>query len=108
MKEYSTIIQPIMTEKSSVAQASGQYMFLVKKDATKIDIKHAIKALYGADVDSVRTMIAPKKVRMLRGRHPWAKRPVMKKAVVTIKGGKSIDPNKLKGSKEKKETKKTK
>lgn len=108
MKTYSTIIQPVMTEKSSTAQSKGQYTFLVEKTATKIDIKQAIKALYGADVETVRTMIAPKKIRMLRGKHPWVKRPVMKKAVVTIKGGKTIDPNKLKGSKDKKETKATK
>ncbi len=106
MKEYSTIIKPVITEKSSVAQTRGQYTFLVEKSATKIDIKHAIKALYGVEAEEVKTMIAPKKIRMIKGRHEWAKRPVMKKAIVTLKGKKTIDPNKLKGSKDKKEVKK--
>ena len=100
MKDYSTIIQNIVTEKSSDRQSKGQYTFLVRKDATKIDVKQAVKAIYGADVKNVRTMIAPEKTRMLKGRYPWAKRPVMKKAVVTLKKGKTIDPNKLGSVKE--------
>lgn len=96
MKTYSPIIETLVTEKSSMAQSHGKYSFIVTRDATKIDIKRAVKELYGVEVKDVNIMIAPKKIRMLRNKYAWAKRPVMKKAVVTLKGKKTIDPNKIK------------
>lgn len=95
MKNYSTIIQSIITEKSSGQQAHGQYAFLVRKDASKIEVKNAIKEIYGVEVEQVRTAIMPKKTRTLKGKYEWIKRPVYKKALVTLKGKKTIDPNKL-------------
>ncbi|MBD3330399.1 50S ribosomal protein L23 [Candidatus Peregrinibacteria bacterium] len=99
MKDYSTIIQSIITEKSSDQQASGQYTFLVKKDSTKIDIKNAVKTLYGVEVATVKTMVVPKKTRIIGRGHEFTKRPVHKKAIVTLKDNKTIDPNALKDGK---------
>jgi large subunit ribosomal protein L23 len=101
MKTYDTIIQPITTEKSSQEQARNQYTFIVAKTATKVDIKQAVKALYGVEVEGVRTMILPEKYRMIKFKHKFVKRPVTKKAIVRLKGGKTIDPNKFKESKKK-------
>ncbi len=101
MKNYSTIIQSVLTEKSSRGQEKGQYSFVVNRTATKIDIKNAIKAIYGADVQAVRTMLVPKKTRYIKGRYLWAKRPVYKKAIVTLKGKQSIDPSKVSSKKSK-------
>lgn len=99
MKSLSPIIGAMVTEKSSAAQSTGKYTFVVNKDATKIDIKNAIKKLYGAEVENVNIMVTPKKVRVLKGKYDWAKRPSYKKAIVTLKGKKTIDPNKLKEQK---------
>jgi len=99
MKTFDTIIKAIVTEKSSRAQEKGKYTFLIKRTATKIDVKNAIKVLYGADVVEVRTIIAPKKTRILKGKYVWDKRPVMKKAIVKLKDKQTIDPNKFKESK---------
>lgn len=96
MKNFSTIIQSLVSEKSSLAQEKGKYSFLVAKTATKIDIKHAIKTIYGVDAVTVRTMLTPKKTRILKGKYPWIKRPSMKKAVVTLKAKQTLDPNKIK------------
>lgn len=102
MKIYNTIIRSLTTEKSAEQQVGGQYTFQVNKNATKVDVKHAVKALFGADVDKVRMMLTPSKQRLVaRGRF-WTKRPVMKKAIVTLKGKKTIDPNKIKEPKSKK------
>jgi len=101
MDEYSTIIKPITTEKSSIAQSKGQYTFLVKKDATKIDIKKAIKAIYGVDVNKVTVSLIPKKIRVVGRGRIYTKRPVLKKATVSLKNSKTIDPNKIKKSKKK-------
>lgn len=102
MKDFQTIIRSLTTEKSSNQQIGGQYTFQVQKDATKVDVKNAIKAIYGVDADKVRIMTSPSKKRLVaRGRF-WTKRPLMKKAIVTLKGKKTIDPNKIKESKSKK------
>lgn len=99
MKIFSTIVKNLITEKSSLAQEKGKYSFLVARDATKIDIKQAIKAIYGVDVATVRTMLVPKKVRILKGKYPMIKRPIRKKAVVTLKAKQTLDPNKFKEAK---------
>lgn len=96
------IVRSYTTEKSSRQQETGKYTFLVHKDATKIDIKNAIKTHYGVDVDKVRISISPKKTRMLKNRYEWIKRPKFKKATVTLKGKATIDPHKIKEPKPKK------
>lgn len=104
MKTFDTIIRSKVTEKGSMQQAIGQYTFEVNRNATKIDIKNAVKALYGAEVDKVRIMISPKKTRLVGRGRLWTKRPLTKKAIVTLKGKKTIDPNKIE-SKSKPKTK---
>lgn len=99
MKVYSTIIKSVVTEKSSRAQEAGKYTFIVGLTATKIDVKAAIKAIFGVEVDTVRTIVSPKKKRIVKGKYELIKRPNFKKALVTLKGKKTIDPNKIEFSK---------
>jgi len=101
MQGLSTIIRPVLTEKSSRQQEAKRYVFKVQKDATKIDIKHDIKKLYGVDVEDVKIMVVPKKERLVKRGYPMTKRPMHKKAIVSIKGGKAFDPNKFKEAKQK-------
>ncbi len=84
-----------MTEKSSTAQAEGRYTFIIKRSATKIDVKHAVKAIYGVEVKDVKIIVVPKKTRLMGKGKLWNKRPVYKKAIVTLKDKKTIDPSKL-------------
>ena len=95
MKVYSTIVKSVVTEKSSRAQETGKYTFLVAMTATKTEVKEAIKALFGVEVATVRTIVTPKKKRIIKGKYELIKRPNFKKALVTLKGKKSIDPNKI-------------
>lgn len=104
----SPIIHGIMTEKASIAQSKNRYTFMVKKEATKIDVKKAVKEMYGVDVKEVKIMISPKKTRLLKNKYDWVKRPSFKKAIVSLKGNKTIDPNKIKERKESKEPKEKK
>ena len=54
----SVILKPIITEKmSQVAEKLNRYGFLVDKKANKLEIKKAIKDIYGVEVDSVNTMM---------------------------------------------------
>lgn len=103
-KNYQVIIRSVLTEKSSNSQAStGQYTFVVAKNASKIDIKNAVKEIYGADVEKVQTIVTPRKTRLVKGKYEWIKRPNYKKAIITLKGKKTIDPNKLEFPKSKKD-----
>jgi len=95
MKTYSTIIRSIVTEKTSKAQEKGHYTFLISKTATKVDVKNAVKAMFGVEVEKVTTSISPTKSRLIKGKYEFVKRPKFKKATVTLKGKKTIDPNKL-------------
>lgn len=95
MHTSTVIIQPIVTEKASGQQEKGQYSFLINRDANKTDLKRAVKEIYGVEVEDVRIMLTPKKTRMIRRGKLFTKRPVGKKAIITIKGGKTIDPYKL-------------
>jgi large subunit ribosomal protein L23 len=101
MKGLSPLVKQLTTEKSSLAQSNKQYTFLVNPDATKIDVKKAIKELYGVDASKVQMAITPKKVRLVGQGREYTKRNKFKKAIVSLKGGKTIDPNKFKEPKKK-------
>jgi large subunit ribosomal protein L23 len=101
MKGLSPIVKLITTEKSSSALGHKHYTFLVNPDATKVDVKKAIKELYGTDVEKVQMLITPKKVRLVGHGREITKRHKFKKAIIRLKGDKTIDPNKLKDTKKK-------
>lgn len=102
MKAYQTIIEPITTEKSTILSDKGKYVFKIRKNSTKVDVKKAIKAIYDTDVEKVTISYVKPKTRLVRGRHLMVKRNPLKKATVTIKNGKTIDITKFKEPKKKK------
>lgn len=97
MNLSSVIIRPIVTEKATQVSKEGTYCFYVHKDATKIDVKNAVRILYGVPATKVNILYRPKKTRLI-GRGQFSeKRHAMKKAIVTLKGRKTIDIYKPKG-----------
>lgn len=90
METLYTLIKPVVTEKATALSAKFKYAFWVNRKATKIDIKRAIKEAYGVDVATVHIMNTPAKTRVAR-RMIVDKRPKMRKAIVTIRGGKKLD-----------------
>jgi len=85
-----------MSEKSSqLAEnpALNQYTFIVAKDANKIEIKKAVEAKFGVDVEAVNTSIRPgkRKSRMVKGRMVKGRTTPIKKAVVTVAEGQFIE-----------------
>ncbi len=90
METLYTLIKPVVTEKATALGAKLKYAFWVNRKATKIDIKRAVKEAYGVDVATVHIMNTPAKTRVAR-RMIVDKRPKMRKAIVTIKGGKKLD-----------------
>ena len=92
MKKYDIIKGPIITEKSSeIAQNNNQITLSVDTKANKIEIKDAVEKLFKVKVESVNTInVRPKKKRV--GRYP-GKTNKVKKAIVTLKEGSSIELN---------------
>lgn len=91
MKKYDIIKGPIITEKSSEIAKNNQITLSVDVKANKIEIKDAVEKLFNVKVESVNTInVRPKKKRV--GRYP-GKTNKVKKAIVTLKEGSSIELN---------------
>jgi large subunit ribosomal protein L23 len=79
----------IHTEKSTVDEANGKYLFWVKINSTKIQIKEAVESIYKVNVVKVNTSIFPGKSK--RVRYQLGYTPDWKKAIVTLKAGQKIE-----------------
>ena len=83
------ILRPVVTEKSVDLLQQNKYVFKVRMDANKIDIKRAVEEIFKVKVIDVNTMrVKGKEKRMGRsvGRtRDW------KKAIVELAAGDSIE-----------------
>lgn len=86
---YDIIIGPMITEKSALQQDENIYAFRVGEHANKVEIKDAIEALFGVEVQGVRTAVVRGKVKRF-GRF-FGKRRNWKKAYVTLAEGDAIN-----------------
>lgn len=82
------LVRPIISEKSSHDEAHKKYSFFVTKDATKVDVKRAVKEVYGVLPTKVNMIITEGKVKNF-GRMA-GKRNNYKKAIVTVPQDKSL------------------
>lgn len=87
----NTIIAPVVTEKSYALANIDKYVFKVDPQASKSQIKQAVKDLFKVDVVSINTVKkASRTVRSMRT-GKYRNLPVTKKAIVQIKKGQKID-----------------
>ena len=90
MKHPQDIIKALVhTEKTTLYEPEGKYLFLVESSANKTEIKHAVEELYKVKVKDVNTFISLGKKK--RVRYQVGKTADKKKAVVTLKPGQKID-----------------
>ena len=86
---HRVLLRPVLTEKSTRLQASGQYVFAVSPTVSKIEVRDAVFAVYGVRPTHVTTRtVAGKAVRFGRTQ---GKQKGWKKAIVTLPAGKTID-----------------
>jgi large subunit ribosomal protein L23 len=88
------IVKPVITEKmTAIGEKLQQYGFIVDKRANKLQIKDAIKDLYGVEVSTVNTMnyAGKRKSRFTKTGVIAGKTSAFKKAVVTLADGETID-----------------
>ena len=88
-RHYDVILAPHITEKSTLLSEHNGVVFKVANDATKPQIKEAVEALFGVKVLGVNTIVAKGKTKRWKGK-PYS-RTDMKKAIVTLADGDSID-----------------
>jgi large subunit ribosomal protein L23 len=88
-RHYDVIVSPVITEKSTLASEQNQVVFNVAPNASKPEIKGAIEALFNVKVKSVNTLVRKGKVKRFRGIK--GKQSDVKKAVVTLVDGDTID-----------------
>jgi large subunit ribosomal protein L23 len=88
------IIKPIITEKmTALGEKLGRYGFVVDKHANKLQIRKAVKELYGVEVEEVNTMTyaGKRKSRFTKAGVLSGKTNSFKKAIITLAKGESID-----------------
>ncbi len=88
-RHYDVILSPHITEKATLLSEHNAVVFKVAESATKPQIKDAVEALFDVKVTGVNTIVTKGKVKRWRGR-PY-KRSDLKKAIVTLAEGQSID-----------------
>ena len=86
---HDILIRPIITEKSMDQVADKKYTFEVDKSANKIQIKKAVEEIFKVEVDKVTTINVIGKNKRV-GVHE-GKRSDWKKAIVKLKGNKTIE-----------------
>lgn len=89
LRHYDVITAPVITEKSTMVSEQNQVIFNVAKSATKTEIKAAVEALFGVKVKAVNTMVRKGKLKRFRG--TLGRQNDVKKAIVTLVDGESVD-----------------
>ena len=88
-RHYDVIVSPVITEKATALSDQNKVVFRVSPDATKPAIKAAVERLFDVKVVSVNTLVTKGKVKLFRGIR--GQRSDVKKAVVTLEEGQTID-----------------
>ena len=85
------IIRPVVSEKSYALLDQGTYIFIVRPDANKIEIRQAIEQIFNVSVVKVNTLNRKGKATRNRRTNVKGKRPDRKRAIVTLHPDDSID-----------------
>ena len=89
IRHYDVVLAPHITEKSTMLSEQNAVVFRVAQGASKPEIKAAVEALFNVSVVGVNTMITKGKSKRWKGK-PYTRSDV-KKAIVTLAEGQSID-----------------
>ena len=84
----SVLISSIVTEKAHNCTKEGKYVFLIKRNASKRNVKYDVEKEYDVNVEKVNIIKVPAKKRTIK--HDKGYQSVGKKAIVTLKKGETI------------------
>ena len=89
---YQIILQPLITEKTTILRESNKYAFVVDRKATKPQIRQAAEELFDiqGDILKIRTMHVRGKPKGKMLRYQRGRKPHWKKAIITLREGATI------------------
>jgi large subunit ribosomal protein L23 len=85
------IIEPVVSEKSYALSDRGSYTFRVHPDASKPEIRDAVREIFGVRVAKVNTLNRQGKRKRNRRSPTFGTKPDTKRAIVTLVEGDTID-----------------
>jgi len=88
-KVLKVLLGPFVSEKTTMASANNQYVFKVRTDSNKREIRAAIESMFGVKVEAVTTSNVKGKKKVFKGK--VGQRINWKKAVVKVSEGQMID-----------------
>ena len=88
-KVLKVLLGPIVSEKTTMASASNQYVFKVRTDSNKREIRAAVESLFGVKVEAVTTSNVKGKKKIVNGK--VGQRIGWRRAVVKVSEGQMID-----------------
>ena len=88
-KILKVLLGPIVSEKTTMASARNQYVFKVRTDSNKREIRAAVESMFGVKVETVTTSNVKGKKKVFKGK--VGQRINWKKAVVKVSEGQMID-----------------
>jgi large subunit ribosomal protein L23 len=87
--ELNLIKKPVITEKSTANAQFNKYIFEVRNDANKINIKKTIEEIYKVKVQKLNSLNVKSKPKVFKGQRGI--RSELKRIIVTLKEGNTID-----------------
>ena len=87
--DLNLIKKPVITEKSTANAQFNKYIFEVRNDANKINIKKTIEDIYKVKVQKLNSLNVKSKPKVFKGQR--GTRSELKRIVVTLKEGNTID-----------------
>ena len=88
MTSAQILIEPVLSEKSNILRETGKYVFKVHPEASKTQIKEAVKRLFNVKVLDCTVMNVYGKMKRVRYRA--GRTSSWKKAIVKVAPGESI------------------
>lgn len=88
MNIEDVLVEPVISEKANALREQDKYVFIVRTDATKVQIKEAVKKLFNVKVVDCTTMNVGGKMKRLRGKPGLTSS--YKKAIVRVAPGEKI------------------
>ncbi len=89
MELLNILVRPVITEKSTLLQEQNKYVFEITPNANKIMVKRAVEVAY--DVSVLGVNIVKNRGKRKRFGPKWTRTPDLKKAIVTVKSGDTIN-----------------
>ena len=87
--DLNLIKKPVITEKSTANAQFNKYIFEVRNDANKINIKKTIEDIYKVKVQKLNSLNVKSKPKVFKGQR--GTRSGLKRIIVTLKEGNTID-----------------